>query len=112
MRGPVSYLGCCAKTDLVSVKTFLASQGETIGVWRCVSCGSHWFGHIREYEIPTDEYNRRIWCVRLQPGEVTRLLEQAAPPDASCFSDRAGVVKDEEGVCHITGVPYFLQQAP
>ena len=109
MPESVTYIDCCGKPVLATVKSFLATEYEMVDIRRCLNCGCHWFYHLREYTITTDEYDRRKWYVRLSHEEVGELLKLDAPPPPSLFADRPGFLRDEDGMSKIKGIPYFLE---
>ncbi|MBP7828684.1 MAG: hypothetical protein KA248_02065 [Kiritimatiellae bacterium] len=109
MFKPVPFLDCCGQPRLEAVKMFQATHGETISIRRCHACGAHWFYHMKEYCLSGDDYDRRAWYVRLSPEEAGSLIQSSESPAASFFADRDGIVRSEDGISRIRGIPCFLQ---
>lgn len=109
MPDTIKYLDCCAKPALETIKMFLSLEREMVAIHRCQHCGCHWFYWLREYQITTDDYNRRKWYVRLTPEEAEMLAETSGTPDPSLFAGRPGFLRDEDGMNAIEGIPSFLQ---
>ena len=105
------FVDCCKQPVLDDVKTFLATDCESIAIRRCRNCQCHWYYHLKEYALLTDEYNRRVWCVRLIPDEAETFVKAAQSPAASLFANRAGIVRDEDGIRKVQGVPEFIRQS-
>jgi hypothetical protein len=47
--------------------------------------------------------------VRLFPEEVEALVQSFEPPPSSRFADREGIMRSEEGIQKIRGVPPFIE---
>lgn len=109
----VSCIDCCGNPDLETVTPFLATERELVAIRRCRNCGADWFYHLREYQLlggdpDSDLYDRRVWYVRLSPGEAAVLGSTPGIPDSRLFSERDGFLRDEEGLNRIRGIPDFL----
>lgn len=109
MAKNVPFLDCCGKPALDVVKIWHCTDCGTISLRVCRNCNSHWYYHLKEYHISSDEYDRRAWYVRLTPGEVEALAKLSAPPPPSHFADRDGIARGEEGIQKIRGVPSFIE---
>jgi hypothetical protein len=109
MPKPVPFLDCCGQPMLEVVKMYRATHGETISIRRCVGCGAYWFYHMKEYSLSSGDYDRRAWYVRLSSEEAEALVELPEPPPSSRFADRDGIMRSEDGISKIQGIPSFIE---
>mgnify|MGYP006908440954 CR=1 FL=1 len=103
---PVTYLDCCAKPMLVTVKGLYESSHDTEAVERCENCGTHWFYRYHEtvnFLSDTDDWT--VWYTRLKPDEALSLIIDAEKPDLGFLKRRTSFMKDANGVQQVEGQP-------
>ncbi len=109
MPKSVPFLDCCGKPALDVVKCWVSTECVTVSLRLCRNCNAHWFYHLKEYRISSEEYDRRAWYVLLTPEEAESLAQSSEPPPPSLFADREGIARGEEGIQKIRGVPPFIE---
>ena len=105
----VPFLDCCRQPALDVVKLWVKTECVTVSLRVCRNCNSHWYYHLMEYCISSPGYDRRAWYVRLTPEEAEAFVQLTEPPAPSRFADRDSILRSEDGISKIQGIPCFLQ---
>jgi hypothetical protein len=102
----VSYLNCCLRPMLLTVKGLSASNHDTEALRRCEGCGAYWIYRYHEYVTFDAEDDWTVWYSLLSPEEGERVLEGEERPDLTFIRDRPSFMEDRQGVKQVPGSPY------
>lgn len=103
-------IDCCTSPSLKTVKNFVSTNEKLVRIRSCAHCGTFWYCHEIAFETNSSEYYDRCkWYARLSPEEAKELTTSDRAPNLEMFRDRAGFVRDDDGMCKSNGIPAFIK---
>ncbi|MHC1769491.1 MAG: hypothetical protein AB9869_35275 [Verrucomicrobiia bacterium] len=106
MAERIPHLDCCPQPFLKTARRLRRTAKETESIRRCVSCGAHWYYHLRELASSGEEADRWLWCAALTQEETALALDRTRQGSDLAFLQKlAGWLRDSEGVRQLDRKP-------